>query len=195
MMPIELKHICKSYGEKSVLKDVTLTLIEGVTCLMAPSGAGKTTLLRLMLGLEKPDSGSVRGMPERAAVLFQEDRLVESLTVRKNLRLALGEGCPAERMEKMLSSLGLEAALEQPVATLSGGMKRRAALARALLYDAPVLLLDEPFKGLDAENRRLAQAAVRGAAGGRIVLVITHDGKDCEALQGRVVKLGEISKA
>ncbi len=193
-MTITLDHVCKSYGEKAVLRDVTLTLRPGVTCLMAPSGTGKTTLLRLLLGLEKPDAGTICGMPARSAVLFQEDRLVENLTVRKNLRLALGPDYPMERLAAMLSSLGMENVLERTAGMLSGGMKRRVALARALLYDAPVLLLDEPFKGLDEENRRLAREAVCSAANGRTALVITHDREDCVALQGRIVELEKINK-
>lgn len=186
---IRFEHVDKTYDGKRVLRDFSCELDAGITCLMAPSGAGKTTLLRLILGFEKPDAGMITGTPLRAAVLFQEDRLSESLTVRANLKLALGRAYDEGKAVEMLSALGLENALSQTVSTLSGGMKRRAALARALLFDAPVLLLDEPCQGLDERSRELALAAIASAAAGRVALVITHEAADCERLGGRMITL------
>lgn len=188
---IEMKHIAKAFDGKAVLRDFSLTVAEGVTCLMAPSGRGKTTLLRILLGLETPDAGEITGKPERVAVLFQEDRLMETLTVGLNLRLALGRAYDPEKAEQCLAALGMPGSLGQTVSTLSGGMKRRVALARALLYPAPLLVLDEPFQGLDEDTRRLAIQAVRQSARGRAALVVTHDLEDVALLGGRLVNLQE----
>lgn len=186
---IELRDISKAYADKQVLDHVSLALQPGVTCLMGISGRGKTTLLRILMGLETPDAGEVRGRPARMAVQFQEDRLVDSLTVGANLKLALGVAYDARRAEDCLRALGLPECLRVTAATLSGGMKRRVSLARALLFDAPLLILDEPFQGLDDETRLLAIAAVKGAAQGRTALVVTHDAQDCALLGGRIVHL------
>ena len=188
---IKMHHIAKSFDGKAVLTDFSLTLEEGITCLMAPSGRGKTTLLRILLGLETPDAGEITGKPERAAVLFQEDRLMDSLTVGLNLKLALGRDYDPEKAEKCLSALGMPSSLRLTVSTLSGGMKRRVALARALLWPAPLLVLDEPFQGLDEDTRRLAIDAVKQSAQGRIALVVTHDPQDVALLGGRLAPLQE----
>ena len=188
-MSTMMQGIYKSYDGKPVLQNVTLKIGAGVTCLMGASGRGKTTLLRILLGLEQPDAGQILDAPARFAVLFQEDRLVESLTVRMNLKTALGKDYDEAQAESCLCALGLQNALPLTVSTLSGGMKRRVALARALLFDAPMLVLDEPFKGLDEDSRDLAVAAVRKQAQMRPVLMVTHDAHECELLGGREVHL------
>ncbi len=189
-----LQNICKSYNGKPVLRGVTLTVAPGITCLMGLSGSGKTTLLRILLGLEKPDTGKLVDMPERFAVLFQEDRLVETLTVRANLRAALGKTWDEKKVEACLNKLGLPDILSETVSSLSGGMKRRVALARALLYDAPLLVLDEPFKGLDPETRALAIARVREQASMRPVLAVIHDEEECTLLNGQIVRLNDLQE-
>jgi NitT/TauT family transport system ATP-binding protein len=189
-----LQNICKSYNGKPVLRGVTLTVTPGITCLMGLSGSGKTTLLRILLGLEKPDTGKLIDMPERFAVVFQEDRLVETLTVRANLRAALSKTWDEKKAEACLNKLGLPGVLSETVSSLSGGMKRRVALARALLYDAPLLVLDEPFKGLDPETRALAIARVREQASMRPVLAVIHDEEECTLLNGRIVHLNDLQE-
>lgn len=186
---IILRDICKAYDGKQVLDHVSLSLDAGITCLMGVSGRGKTTLLRILLGLETPDGGQVEGRPERIAVQFQEDRLMDTLTVGRNLKTALGRDYNAAAAEKCLDALGLPGCQDQIVSALSGGMKRRVSLARALLYPAALLVLDEPFQGLDTGTRRAAIAAVREAVRGRAALVVTHDPRDCEELGGRLAVL------
>ncbi|MBQ7518789.1 MAG: ATP-binding cassette domain-containing protein [Clostridia bacterium] len=188
---IEMNHIAKAFDGKAVLTDFSLSLGDGITCLMAPSGRGKTTLLRILLGLETADAGQITGRPDRIAVLFQEDRLMDSLTVGLNLKLALGRAYAPREAEALLAALGMPGSLHLTVSTLSGGMKRRAALARALLYPAPLLVLDEPFQGLDEDTRRLAIDAVRHSARGRTALVVTHDPEDVGLLGGRLIHLQE----
>ena len=165
-MEIAVKHLCKSFGGRTVLRDLTFTAGPGITAVMAPSGTGKTTLLRILLGLERPDSGTVEGLAgKRLTAVFQEDRLLEHLSAEGNLRFVLGR-------------LGLPDTGAQPVREFSGGMKRRLALARALLAPFDALALDEPFTGLDRENRDLALACIRETAGDRPVLLVTHDAAD-----------------
>ena len=188
-MSITLSNICKAYGERRVLRDVTLDIPQGVTCLMGPSGCGKTTLLRILTGLEAHDCGEITGVPARIAMVFQEDRLVDSLTVRANLRLALGADYDPADAQALLNELDLPDALRRTVGELSGGMKRRVALARALLYDAPLLVLDEPFKGLDDEAKAAAAAFVRENAAGRAVVCVTHDLGDARLLEAHTVKI------
>ena len=188
-MRIRLTDVSKAYDGKPVLEHVSIELDAGVTCLMGISGRGKTTLLRILLGLEAPDGGAVEGRPERIAVQFQEDRLLETLTVERNLKTALGRAYDPQKAADCLSALGLAGVERQSVAALSGGMKRRVSLARALLCPAPLLVLDEPFQGLDEGTRQFAAAAVRKAAQGRTALVVTHDPRDCELLGARLVRL------
>ena len=180
-MEITVKDLCKSYDGKPVLDQVSFTAGAGVTCIMAPSGGGKTTLLRILLGLERPDSGSVRGLEgRRLAAVFQEDRLLEHCTAAGNLRFILGPAYDADRAAALLAEVGLGDVGEKAVRDFSGGMKRRLALVRALLTPADALVLDEPFAGLDADNRQRCLACVRRYAADRPVLLVTHDPADAE---------------
>jgi len=189
-MEIRVKELCKSYGPVPVLQDVSLTLGTGVTCIMAPSGAGKTTLLRLLLGLERTDGGVISGIEGcRWAAVFQEDRLLEQLDAEGNLRFVLGGDYDAARARKLLAQLNLDNVGEKPVREYSGGMKRRLALARALLTSFDALALDEPFTGLDEENRACAVACIREAAKEKPVLLVTHDVTDAVGLDAKVVHL------
>ncbi len=188
---VKLTGITKAYDGKKILDNADLDIPDGITCLMGPSGRGKTTLLRILTGLEMPDEGQVEGRPDRIAVLFQEDRLVETLTVGMNLRAALGrDHDPAAALE-CLQALEIGDCLQKQVLSLSGGMKRRAALARALLYPAPLLVLDEPFQGLDENTHLTAIKAVQRYGAGRAVLIVTHDPHDTELLGGITVTLCE----
>ena len=186
---IKLSHISKRFDDKIVLQDVSLGLSKGITCLMGASGAGKTTLLRILTGLEMPDIGAVEGLPRRIAMVFQEDRLTESLTVRGNLKLALGKRWDEEKAQQLLDALQLPGALSQNVSALSGGMKRRVALCRALLFDADLLVLDEPFKGLDEDTRCVAMDVLKAHCAGKTALVVTHDEDEATYLQAHVVRL------
>lgn len=188
---MELCKICKSYGDKVVLKDITLTFPQGCrVCLMAPSGRGKTTLLRILLGVEKPDSGTVSGVPAKIAAVFQEDRLCKNLTVGANLHMALGKAYSEETAREMLTSLGIGDTLSMPVDQLSGGMARRAALARALLAKPELLILDEPFTGLDDPARELCGKAIRSLPGETTVLLVTHREADAAMIGAeRIVRL------
>ena len=188
-MTVRVEGLCKRFGGTEVLKDLTFTARRGVTCIMAPSGAGKTTLLRILLGLEVPDRGTVTLSPGcRMAAVFQEDRLLEHLDGAGNLRFVLGPAYEAAKARELLERLGLEDT-EKAVREWSGGMKRRLALARTLLMPCDLLVLDEPFTGLDGENRARALECVREAAAERCVLLVTHDEADAAALDGTILRL------
>ena len=185
-MKAVLHQIFKSYGPTQVLDNLSLTL-EGVTVLMAPSGQGKTTLARLLLGLEQPDSGRME-ITGHLVAQFQEDRLCEHLTAVENICLVLGKS-GKNRAEQALKQLGLEEqALKKPVCQLSGGQRRRVSLVRAMLADAEGVILDEPFKGLDADSRAMALEWVKQQIQGRWILLITHDKTEAEALGGTLLE-------
>ena len=189
-MELQVHNLCKSYGGETVLRDVSFTAGPGVTCLMAPSGAGKTTLLRILLGLETADSGTMRIPADcRWAAVFQEDRLLERLDAMGNLRFVLGKGFREAAAAALLAELGLGDVGGKPVRDFSGGMKRRLALARALLAPSDALALDEPFTGLDGENRERAIACIRRAAREKPVLLVTHEEADATGLAARIIRL------
>ena len=143
--------------------------------LVGPSGIGKTTLLRVLLGLETPDSGTVNGDKFRWTAVFQENRLLEGLDAEGNLRFVLGANYNAAAAQALLEELGLGDVGKKKVRDYSGGMQRRLALARALLAPSDALALDEPFTGLDAENREAAMRAILRAAETKIVILSTHE--------------------
>ncbi|MCI9001427.1 MAG: ATP-binding cassette domain-containing protein [Oscillibacter sp.] len=172
-MEIQVEGLWKAYDGKPVLTGLTAVFPVGITCVAAPSGTGKTTLLRLLLGLERSDAGVIRGGDCRWAAVFQENRLLENLPAAGNLRFALGE--PPPETPGMLASLGLEYGDPRPLREWSGGMKRRLALVRALLAPWEALALDEPFTGLDEENRARCLVLIREAETRGPVLLASHD--------------------
>ena len=186
---MEIKNLCKAYGDLPVLESVSFTAGVGVTALWGPSGVGKTTLLRILLGLEKPDSGELMGMAVRWSAVFQEDRLLEGLDALGNLRFALGTDYEEAKAAAMLTALGLTWETGKPVGAWSGGMKRRLALARALLAPSEAIALDEPFTGLDDENRQRAIRAIRRVAETKPVLLVTHDRTELNLLRANIVNL------
>ena len=207
-MNLEVINLTKSFDGRPVLSGLSHTFPEGrVSCILGRSGVGKTTLLRLVAGLEKPDAGRVLGVPEGGlSMLFQEDRLPPQLTAAGCLRCVLPKAPDREaRIEEALRALEVNGEPDQPVREFSGGMARRVALARALLYPSPLVLLDEPFKGLDypsplvlldepfkgldAATRDRAVAFARPLLAGRTTLLVTHDEADVSAFDADVLRL------
>ena len=189
-MSIELRGVSKAFGEKQVLQNVSHLFPEGkLTCVMGPSGCGKTTLLSLLLGLVQPDAGEIRGMEGRKlSAIFQEDRLCENAGAVSNLRL-VNPTLTREEAEAMLRDLDLGDSLRQPVRTLSGGMKRRVAILRALAAEYDALFCDEPFKGLDQATKAQVLDYFLARTQGKTVLVVTHDPEEAKSLGGHTLLL------
>nr|WP_300664074.1 ATP-binding cassette domain-containing protein [uncultured Acetatifactor sp.] len=168
---VEAMGIAKIYDGQPVLKDFHAVYQEGETYyLTSPSGSGKTTLLHILAGLIRPDGGYVSPVPV-CSMVFQEDRLCEDYNAVKNVELVTGD---SERAREALRRLLGEEALHRPCRQLSGGMRRRVALVRAMEADSECVLLDEPFTGMDAGTRRLAEIYIRERQDGRIILIATH---------------------
>ena len=172
---IQISNLTLAYGDKLVLDRFSLALPDtGVTVLSGPSGCGKTTLMRCIAGLEQPRSGTISGIaPSETAFLFQEDRLSPGRT---------GEHPPTDVPPKprggetgrWLTLAGLEAEKTALPAALSGGMKRRLALVRALALGGKLYLLDEPFTGVDGDRIKALMAALKEL--GTPVVLSSHEG-------------------
>ncbi len=171
---------------RPVLQQFSLELPDqGIVCLVGPSGCGKTTALRLLAGLEAPVAGLVSGLAgRRPSMVFQENRLLPWETARQNAATTPDDG----RGEEWLTALGLGDSLERRPADLSGGMARRVAIARALAAPHDLLLLDEPFAGLDETAWRDAAQRIAAATRGLTVLV-THVLDHATAMGATVVRL------
>ena len=187
---LTIEHLTKQFGEKTLFRDLCLT-VDGPAVLWAPSGWGKTTLLRILMGLDTPTAGRVRGVGW-AAVVFQEDRLCPQLTALQNVTLVLPgtEKQYKKQIEAEFQQLGMDtAALALPAARLSGGQKRRTALLRALWAPSDTLLLDEPFTGMDPDTLAAAAALLRTRCGTKPVLLATHDREAIRLLGWPVIEL------
>lgn len=187
---LTIEHLTKQFGEKTLFRNLCLT-VEGPAVLWAPSGWGKTTLLRILMGLDTPTAGRVRGVG-RAAAVFQEDRLCPQLTALQNVTLVLpgSEKQYKEQIGADFQQLGMDtAALALPAARLSGGQKRRTALLRALWAPSDTLLLDEPFTGMDPDTLAAAAALLRTRCGTEPVLLATHDREAIRLLGWPVIEL------
>jgi len=173
-------------GGKLLFDSLTLQLRAGEwTALLGPSGSGKSTLLRLIAGLpvaaefqghiEADDQHSLNG---RIGYMAQQDLLLEWATIRDNIALGSrmrAEGCPSDRLASIIGAVGLDDKADRRPCELSGGQRQRVALARTLLEDRPVILLDEPFSALDARTRADMQELAASQLHGRTVLLVTHD--------------------
>ena len=187
---IQISHISKSFEDLHVLQNYSLMMERGQRYLMmAPSGTGKTTFLRILTGLDNADAGEIMGMPARAGMVFQEDRLCEEYDAVCNIMLGTGRAQTVEFVRAEAAKILPQDCLTKPVRELSGGMRRRVTLLRAVLSESELLILDEPFAGLDEDSRARSAAYLLEHLGGRTLLVTTHREDDVELLQGVKVTL------
>ena len=190
---LELKNVSLSYGDLRVLRNVSLRLDCGERiAVMGPSGCGKTTLLRVIAGLQNPDSGAVERTARRLSFVFQEPRLLPWLTAAENVRLVLSDTRQGDKADAWLSRFGLSEAAAKLPTELSGGMQQLVSLARALVCAPDLLLLDEPFKALDAAAKKDTISAVSDDTDAAVILV-THDIHEAEALGCRVIDFSELN--
>ncbi len=205
---IKLDNIDFFYGHKSILQNISLSVDQGeFVCLLGESGCGKSTLLRLIAGLNRPREGAISidgnpvdGPEKKCAVVFQDYSLFPWMSTLDNLVLAIksafpDKSTPAARVlgRSYLELVGLGTAAAKYPAQLSGGMRQRAAIARALAIDPEILLLDEPFGALDPLNRAILQDLLltlwRDPAKKRTVVFVTHDVEEAIYLGSRLVVL------
>ena len=175
MMDIQIRNLTQRFGSKTVFRDLSLTLEDGgLYGLTAPSGRGKTTLLRILMGLQKPDGGSVQPAGIRWSAVFQTDRLLPGRSAVEQLLFVRGSRRDRDDACVFLSGLLPENSLHQPVEQLSGGMQRRVAIARALWAESDCVLMDEPFTGLDEATLRQTAQFILTNRQGRTLLLSTH---------------------
>lgn len=181
---IRAHDVTKVYGDKPVLQNLSFQIRDGETfAITGPSGSGKTTLIRLMLALEAPDAGELIGINEkRTRAVFQEDRLIEHLSAHQNVALAVRGARDDAAIDILLCALKLPEGDKSPVRSYSGGMKRRVAIARALICSAELLLLDEPFTGLDEELKSEVIQTILRYKKNATLAVVTHNPDDAIAL-------------
>ena len=190
---LKLDRLCFSYTPgKPVLQDLCLELADGeLLAVMGPSGCGKSTLLNLIAGLLRPTSGTLRSDSLRPAYVFQEPRLFPWLTVEQNLRAVLPPKADPAVIADALAQVELPDAGRLFPAALSGGMKTRVSLARALVYGGDLMLLDEPFAALNEELRTqlLHRLKARLKQTGSSAILVTHQREDAEAFADRIFRL------
>ncbi len=187
---IELKNINFKYGEQVILNDFNLTINSGECVqLCGISGSGKTTVARLILSLEQPQSGTIVA-PNKISTVFQENRLLENLDIQKNIRLVLSKD-QYKIADCLLKEFDLYNIRKKKISQLSGGMKRRVALIRAICYGGDALILDEAFSGLDTYNKQIAADIIKREFinKNKSVLLITHIKEDAELLDAKIVNI------
>lgn len=194
MKDVVIRDISKSFGDVSVLRGVTYRFDQGgIYCLMGPSGSGKTTLLRVLLGLETKDSGVIEGHHVgEISAMFQEDRLCETLTPVENIALVMSRKTKRSDIERMLTRILPADCMNRPAMQLSGGMRRRVSLARAVAFPSKMIILDEPFTGLDQATKKVVIEFLLEERKDRTLLISTHSEEDVVLVGGKKVLLDEL---
>lgn len=191
-MPIIFDSVTKKFGGLTVLNHFSTVISDGeVVCIMGPSGVGKTTLLHLLLGTILPEEGNIDtgGKILKYSVVFQEDRLCESFDALTNIRMVVNDKVSSRLISNQLEAVGIYETTMKPVSEFSGGMKRRVAIVRALLSKSDIIIMDEPFKGLNEELKINIIQYIKEKREGRTLLIVTHDKSDAVHLEARVLDL------
>lgn len=193
---VQVKNLYKSFGDNKVLVNLNLNFEKNkITVVTGPSGCGKTTLLNIISGIEKPDSGEVILKDHSISFIFQEDRLIPDLTVYKNIEFVLKSTLTEQEskpiIEKYLDLVKLTEAKDKYPEQLSGGMKRRVAVARAFAYRSDLLIMDEPFKGLDDKLKKeiMGEFLRIYNLDKRTVILVTHDKDEALFLGDAIIDL------
>ena len=187
---IVLDQISHHFDDKTVIEDLSFTFPnKGCFALMGPSGCGKTTLLHLLSGLIKPASGTISSSHNKMTMAFQEPRLLPWLCCEDNIKIVLSKNADATAItEKWLTAFELSDAAKQLPSALSGGMKQRLSLARALAYGGELFLLDEPFSALDPELKARLSPLIKQATKDALVIFVTHDKEDAALLDATILE-------
>lgn len=187
---VTIKGLYKKFGELVLYEDFNMEIETGkIVVILGPSGCGKSTLLKMIAGLEEYNKGKIifHGK-QNLAYIFQEDRLIPWLTVYENIAFVLKSKCSLSKMQpiitEVLEILELEQYASYYPSELSGGMQRRVNIARAFVYDSDLLLMDEPFRGLDERLKQkiIKEFLIRVKKEKKTVLCITHDRKEANQI-------------
>lgn len=185
---MKLININKCFGDKIVLNNFNLDIKDKESvALMGESGCGKTTILRIIANLEPINSGEIIDKKACHSMVFQEDRLVETATVLDNIILTCNKS--QKDIKDALKAVGLENNMYDRVETLSGGMKRRVSIVRAVLSSSDICLMDEPLTGLDEDNKKQTIEFIKREMNGKTLIVVTHDKEEAKLLADRIVEL------
>lgn len=176
-MQICLKNLCKSYNSNKVLHNIDWDIHKGDTWkIEGVSGKGKTTLLYILINLENKDSGSIIFDENiKFSMCFQEDRLLEYLTAVENISLVCDNNISKDEIYRKLEEILPSDALNCKVSELSGGMKRRVAIARAIIAQSDIIIFDEPFSGLDADNIKKTCEFINKYRDNRTLIFVSHE--------------------
>lgn len=196
MYEVQIRHLHKEYGNHVVFSNLNINIEKGkITAILGPSGCGKTTLLNIIGGIEKEYTGEVIIGERSLSYIFQEDRLIQSLTVLENVAFVLKSSMNKADAEKIASKyLNIVKLIDYKDLypnQLSGGMKRRTAIARALAYKSRILLMDEPFKGLDInlKNDIIEKFLKIQNEEKRTVIFVTHDIDEARTMSDKIITL------
>jgi NitT/TauT family transport system ATP-binding protein len=199
-MSIRITNLTKRFGDHVLFENLSLELPAGqVVALTGRSGCGKTTLLRMIADLDKDYTGTITGVPDRISFMFQEDRLLPWYDAQRNLEYVLKDIMDKEAMaaavEGMIEAVGLKGHEHKKPDDLSGGMQRRVAMARAFLYPADLLVMDEPFKGFDVAltEELIALFERLYVESGKTVLLVLHQPDIISRLQCAVVDVAALA--
>jgi len=188
MNDIIVSDLRKRFDNRIVLNGFNAVFPAGeLSCIMGRSGCGKTTLLNILLGLLSADSGEIENLPDKISCIFQEDRLCEDFSPVTNVRIVCDKNVDKSQIETQLENVGLGDSLYRPVRELSGGMKRRVAIVRALMAEGDLIIMDEPFKGLDESTKQIVSSYVKNQIRGRTAIMVTHDESEIEMMGGKLI--------
>lgn len=181
---MKIENLTKYFGDTPVLEHLTLEFRDGrITAVMGSSGCGKTTMFHIMMGILKADEGSVEDfIGKKISAVFQENRLMEFLTAAENIMAVQRIPDEKKALNQILIQILPEDALGKKVSEYSGGMKRRAAIARAMLAESDLIIMDEPFTGLDEKTRELVMEFIQKYRKGRTMIFSTHQEAEAELL-------------
>lgn len=191
-MSIRLKNVHAGYEGKAIFTDFSLELpAHGALAVLGPSGSGKTTLLRLLAGLITPQKGAVEGLDGKTiSMVFQENRLLPWCTSYENIALVQKKRLACPRTLAWLERMELAAWRDSYPNELSGGMQRRVALGRACAFGGDILLLDEPFTGIDEALRERLVPHIKSAA--ELIVLVTHDSEEAELFKAEKLVLDAV---
>lgn len=195
-MSIEFLNVCKSFDDKNVLDDFSISFNDNeITCLLGQSGCGKTTILNLISDILNLDKGTINGNKDKKiAFIFQDERLIPNISALDNVLLVCNnlKDNQISKAKKLMNDIGLKNDIDKKPFELSGGMNQRVNIIRALMYDADIILMDEPFSALDYHNKELAMNIIKRETMNKTVIMVTHDKDEALMIADNIYVFSEL---